>query len=99
MKIRPIVYAFLPGIENGTRFRICIRLHEIFRKHNSLFLGECLKAYLQKKYGCEISRGAVVSPKALFMHTVGVVIGEGAIVEENVTIYSSFCNYNGVVFE
>lgn len=89
MKIRPIIYAFLPGIGNGTRFRICIRLHEILRKHNSAFLGECLKAHMQKKYGCEISKGAIISPKALFMHTVGVVIGEGAIIEDNVTIYSS----------
>ena len=88
MKIKSIIYAFLPGIGNGTRFRIYIRLHEMLRKCNSVFLGECLKAHLQSSYGCELSRRAVISPKALFMHTVGVVIGEGVVVEDKVTIYS-----------
>jgi len=88
MKINQIIYAFLPGIGMGTRFRICIRLHEFFRKNNMEFLNCCLKAYMQKKYGCEISCHASISPSSIFMHTVGVVIGEGVIVEEKVTIFS-----------
>lgn len=38
------------------------------------------KGLLLYKYGCEISINAKVDPHTLFMHTVGVVIGEGCIV-------------------
>lgn len=54
-----------------------------------LFLGECLKSYIQSHYGMELSTGATISPKVKFMHTVGIVVGEGCVVCEGVTFYSN----------
>lgn len=52
------------------------------------FLALCIKGYLQNHYGCEISVNAIISTKVQFMHTVGVVIGEGCVIEDGVIIYS-----------
>ena len=51
-------------------------------------MAQCLKSYLRKRYACEIGIYTQVSSKALFMHTVGVVIGDGVILEEVVKIYN-----------
>ena len=53
------------------------------------FLGKCLKHHFLSKYGCELGVTAEISPKTQFMHTTGVVIGDGCLVEEGVKIYSS----------
>lgn len=87
--MKPIFEAMIPLYGAGARFRAYLRLREFYRRHNMEFLGTCLKAHLQKKYGCELSIHAEISPKASFMHTVGVVIGEGVIVKEGVVIYSA----------
>lgn len=89
MTIPPIIQLFIPLYGSGVRFRLYLRLREFFRKHSLWFLATCLKSLLQYKYGCEISVHAQISPKAQFMHTVGIVIGEGAIVKEGVILYSN----------
>lgn len=66
-----------------------MRLREYFRKHEFWFLATCLKSLLQHKYGCEISIHAKISIRAQFMHTVGIVIGEGCIIEDDVILYSN----------
>ncbi len=88
MRLKSIVYAFIPGLGRGIRFRICMSLHELFRKYKWVFFGEMLKEFLLSNYGCEISINAKISPKAVFMHTVGIVIGEGCVIEEKVVLYS-----------
>lgn len=81
----------VPYYGADVRFRACQRLREFFRRHHLFFLATCLKSYLQYKYGCELSINAKISIKASFMHTVGVVIGEGCIIEDGVVIYSNVC--------
>ena len=89
MKFFVICEALIPYYGSGARFRFYLRVREFFRIHKMYFLAQCLKSLLQYKYGCEISINAKISPQSLFMHTVGVVIGEGCIVEKGVTIYSN----------
>ena len=66
-----------------------LRLREFFRKKKMYFFGKCLKLHLLSKYGCELGITASISPKVQFMHTVGVVIGDGCVLEEGVKIYSN----------
>ena len=91
MKIATLLMSIIPWAGSPARFRICIHLREFYRTHKLFFLAKCLKAYMQNRYGCEIAVHAIVSPKVSFMHTVGVIIGEGVIVESNVTIYGNVC--------
>lgn len=80
---------FIPLYGANVRFRLLLRLREFCRKHEMIFLGNCIKSYLHKRYGCEISINAVVSPRVEFMHTTGVIIGEGVVVLEGVKFYGN----------
>lgn len=83
-----MVQALIPYYGKGARFRALLRMRIICQKFNLHFLAVCIKGYLQNHYGCEISINAIISTRAQFMHTVGVVIGEGSVIEDGVKIYS-----------
>lgn len=82
------IQALIPYYGKGVRFRIMLRLRRFCQIYNLSFLALCIKGYLQNHYGCEISVNAIISTKVQFMHTVGVVIGEGCVIEDGVIIYS-----------
>lgn len=42
---------------------------------------------IYKRYKCCIAIGATIAPGILFPHPVGIVIGEGAVIESGCTIY------------
>ena len=86
-KIPILIQLFIPFYGSSVRFRVCLRLREIFRKHNMSFLAVCLKTYLLKHYGCELSVNAEISPKCIFMHTTGIIIGEGVVISPGVKFY------------
>ena len=83
-----MIQMLLPYYGKGARFRALLRLRIICQKFNLHFIAVCIKGYLQNHYGCEISINAIISTRAQFMHTVGVVIGEGSVIEDGVKIYS-----------
>ncbi len=83
------IQALIPYYGKGVRFRIMLRLRRFCQIYNLSFLALCIKGYLQNHYGCEISVNAIISTKVQFMHTVGVVIGEGVIIEDGVIVYSN----------
>lgn len=89
MKVLSFFKALIPVYGRPERFRVYLRLREFFRKKKMFFLGKCLKHHFLSKYGCELGVTAEISPKTQFMHTTGVVIGDGCLVEEGVKIYSS----------
>lgn len=89
LKLQSALIALIPYYGKGARLRLYLRLREFYRRHHLVFLGECLKSYIQTNYGMELSAGANISPKVKFMHTVGIVIGEGVVVKEGVTFYSN----------
>ena len=89
MHLSSIIYALIPFYGSNVRFRLSLRLREFFRKHKMIFMAKCLKSYILQKYGCELSINAEISPRAQFMHTVGVVIGDGCKVYPSVIIYSN----------
>lgn len=89
MKLINLFWCFIPYYGKAVRFRLCLRMREFFRIHKFIFLATCLKNYMQTKYGCELGIDAIISTKAEFMHTVGVVIGNGVVIHDGVKIYSS----------
>lgn len=91
MHIKSIFLAFIPFLGDGVRFRLYLRLREYYRRHKLYVLATMLKVHIQHKYGCELSINANISPKCQFMHTVGIVIGEGCTVGEGTIIYSNVC--------
>ena len=55
-------------------------------KHNLRFLAKCWKRKIQYKYAMDIDYRANIHPTTTFTHTVGIVIGENAKINANVTI-------------
>lgn len=88
-KIVNVLLLFLPLYGAGVRFRIYLRMREFFRVHEMYFLASCLKSYLHKRYGCELSINAKISPNVSFMHTTGVIVGEGVTISGGVKIYGN----------
>ncbi|VTS24360.1 serine acetyl transferase [Streptococcus porcinus] len=89
MKIKTLLVSLMPLYGLNTRFRILLYLREYTRNHHLKFFSCLIKNYILSKYSCELSIHAQISPKAEFMHTTGVVIGEGAVIKEGVKIYSN----------
>ena len=86
--IHPSIDFFIPLHGQGVRLRACLRLREFFRIHHWTFLNTCLKNYMLNKWAMELGISAEISPKVLFMHTTGVVIGDGTVLKNGVKIYS-----------
>lgn len=55
-------------------------------KHNLRFLAKYWKRKIQYKYAMDIDYRANIHPTTKFAHTVGIVIGENAKINANVTI-------------
>lgn len=89
--LKSILMLLVPGFGAGYRFRLFLHLREFYRRHNFKWLGTCLKNKLLKNYGCELSINAFISPKVQFMHTTGVVIGDGVEIGDGTKIYSNVC--------
>ena len=83
--------SLIPWFGAGYRLKIMLYKREFYRKHKLWFLASCLRAKMIKRYSCDIHQKAVVSPKINIMHTIGIVIGEGCVIEEDVTIYQGVC--------
>lgn len=74
------------------RFRVLLnhRLGKLF--HNSKYLlirqlGNYYKYKLISKRGCDISYNAVIGKNLRLPHPIGIVIGEGVVIKDNVMIF------------
>ncbi|WP_417884407.1 serine O-acetyltransferase [Vibrio rumoiensis] len=56
---------------------------------NFIFLSRFLEKRFSLKYGCYISRKAKIGKNISFRHPIGVVIGEGVEISDNVVIYQN----------
>lgn len=88
-KIVNVLLLFVPLYGAGVRFRVYLRMREFFRIHKMCFFASCLKSYLHKRYGCELSVNAKISPNVSFMHITGVVVGDGVTILGGVKIYGN----------
>lgn len=72
-----------PGFKAVRMYR---RSHWLF-KHKMFFLARCVSQHCVKKTNIEIHPGAQIGRRFFIDHGTGVVIGETAIIGDDVTIY------------
>lgn len=87
MSLSKILALIIPLYKDNYKFRACLYIREYLRKKELFIIGDMLRAYMLRCFGCEISPKAEISPKISVMHTIGIVIGEGVIIKEGCTIY------------
>lgn len=83
MKIFRIIYSF---IFTENEFRYILRLF-IFFQFKSKILRDFFRKLMIVRYGVFIGKSARINSSIFFPHPSNVVIGEGVIIEDNVTIY------------
>ena len=82
--IKSIFEVFLyPSFKAKLYYKISNKLYR--KKH--YFLARYVSEKLKKKTGIEIHPGATIGKNLFIDHGVGVVIGETAVIGDNVTIY------------
>lgn len=64
-----------------------IELMQLFKRHGFMKLARFLESRMQLRYGVYISHRAQINGSINFKHPVGVVIGEGVVINGCVTIY------------
>ena len=77
------IFFLYPGVR---AIRMHRRANWCFR-HNFKFLARCISQRAVKKTGIEIHPGATLGRRVFIDHGTGVVIGETAVVGDDVTIY------------
>ncbi len=72
---------------NGIRALRCHRISHWFYKRKFYLISMLISRHSTKKNGLEIHPGAIIGRRALIDHGLGVVIGETAVIGDDVTIY------------
>uniref|UniRef100_UPI004049554C serine O-acetyltransferase n=1 Tax=Flavobacterium sp. TaxID=239 RepID=UPI004049554C len=73
-------------------FRLILnyRIGHYLSKRRNIIINICL-LYLKKrqhiKFGCDISYNAIIGKNIKFPHPIGIIIGEGTIIEDNVKVW------------
>lgn len=79
----PVEILLYPGFKALTYYRIAHRLHK--RKH--YFVARWISQRAARKTGIEIHPGAIIGKGCFIDHGNGIVIGETAILGDNITLY------------
>ena len=72
---------------SGVKALINYRIAHWFWKHHLKCIADLITYHTRKKYSIEIHPGATIGKYLFIDHGAGVVIGETAIIGDNVTIY------------
>ena len=83
-----IVYFYLLG-SSATKAILIFRIAKLFKQKNRKLLCNYFIHKLEKKYGVYIHRDAEIKPGLSLPHPVGIVIGQGVNIGENVVIYQN----------
>lgn len=81
-----VVYVYLLG-GASTNAILTYRIAWFFKQKKVRFLSAYYIRKLEKKFGLYISRDAEIKPGLSLPHPIGVVIGQGVKIGENVVIY------------
>lgn len=66
---------------------ICYKIGHFFYRHHFYFLARFFSEFGKRRTGIEIHPGATIGKNFFIDHGVGVVIGETAVIMDNVTLY------------
>lgn len=83
---------FLVSYLYSPRFRVLLnhRLGKYFFKSNNFFIrqiGSYYKARLVSKRSCDISYNSIIGKNFKMPHPIGIVIGEGVVIKDNVMVF------------
>lgn len=84
------VFKFLfPYIYKDIKIIVWYRIGHFFYKYNFKRLSFLCESFILSKYGCAISCQAKIGRNISFPHLIGIVIGGGCEIEDNVRIYQN----------
>lgn len=86
-KIKILVLLFFSG--SGARVKLYLRLILKFKEIDQIKLASFLANRLQRKYGVFISVKTTFDRTLELRHPIGIIIGEGVCIKENVVIYQN----------
>src|SRR5690606_22745242 len=69
------------------RINVMVRCAMYAKRRRWFILQRIFIIWIERAFGVYISTGAEIGPGVRFAHPTGVVIGSGAVVGRNVTIY------------
>lgn len=89
--IKKIIKKIIPWLDQSEKiYRYYIKANKIIKKNPKNKIIAYFYCYkCQKKYGCIISPHAKIGKNLLLPHPIGIVIGEQAVIGDNVTIYQN----------
>ena len=86
LQLTQFLFEYLTKREIKKRASLNVQVMLYLHKHNLRFLAKYWKRKIQYKYAMDIDYRASVHSTTKFEHTVGIVIGENAKINANVTI-------------
>lgn len=69
------------------RANLLLKISRTLAKKKSNVLAKLVLHYLHREYGCYIHQSAEIGSGFLMMHPDGIVIGAGAVIGKQVTVY------------
>lgn len=86
------IHQFIKSYFYSARFRLLLnhRIGKFFYKSNNYILRQVALRYKYKmltKRNCDISYEAIIGKGIRLPHPIGIVIGQGVIIDDNVTIF------------
>ncbi len=86
LQFTKFLFEYLTKREIKKRASLDVQIMSFLNKHNIRFLAKYWKRKIQYKYAMDIDYRAKIHSTTKFVHTVGIVIGENAKINANVTI-------------
>lgn len=86
LQFTKFLFKYLTKREIKKRASLDVQIMSFLHKHNLRFLAKYWKRKIQYKYAMDIDYRANIHSTTKFDHTVGIVIGENAKINANVTI-------------
>lgn len=86
-KLKTLILLILGG--SNSRVKLYLRLILFLKKSNKLRLAGFVANRLQRKYGVFISPKTTFDKTLEFRHPIGIIVGEGVCIKENVVIYQN----------
>lgn len=87
--IKKIIKLIIPWMDISNKiYRIYVKSNK-WSKRNIMLFSEYYRYKILKKYNCAIAPQAEISSPIIMPHPIGIVIGMGTKIGENVTIYQS----------
>ncbi|MDO5555309.1 MAG: hypothetical protein Q4G09_01230 [Clostridia bacterium] len=87
--IKEIIKFIIPFQYEESKMLSYYRISRFLQNKHMNFLSQICKHRIYVKYHCIISPKAIIGKKVRFPHPIGIIIGEGSVIKDKVTIYQN----------